>query len=299
MADMVLRAPRRQRCSTLGLWILDRPVRGRECWRWPLFRRLVLTSRLPSQTRHFRVARNPMAQKGVLRGSHGGDKDFVNALAPGDDVRLWLLEPHTQRRLAHGLKFVHCAECGKFAYLKCVTKLSVHHCRATGQDVDTIAVLASGKPSALTAKSVLWAHEVDIIEAEMAGLSVFEARAAGRLSPTTANSAPAAQFLAAASVPLLELDDPRRVYWRQDESPTDATLAAALDQLVLAKTGVHDDRTSHAFGSTCPTTMFDGRTSSGVVQWMAGQIAQHKPRWLHCQDCGGLGLGESMVLRTI
>lgn len=109
-----------------------------------------LTSSLPRQLIVRTGSRSPFVAAGVpvsgivgagiVRDSHGGDKEFVNALRVGADARAWLLEEHKDAR-QHGLKAVTCRDCKAFAYLKATTSTSTYHCAATKRDVDVYAVL--------------------------------------------------------------------------------------------------------------------------------------------------------------
>lgn len=129
----------------------------------------------------------------------------------------------------------------------------------------------------------------------MAGVSLEDARLAGSISTTAASSGPARYLLQGVATlsDLARLPLAKLVYWSQQEPGTPhATLAPALDQLALVKAIGSPDATNRVFGSLVATSLSDSRTSTGVVQWLAREVAQHKPRWVHCGDRDGLGLGE-------
>lgn len=252
----------------------------------------MLTSVSHSQTRAYRVSCNPRAQKGVLRGSHGGDKVYVNALAPGADVRVWLLQDHADHHLKHGLKFVLCSECSQYAFLKQVDKNSDHHCPTTKNTTNVMRALRD-EDSLFTYSNVLWPHDVDEVEASVANVTLQQAYSQDLLSATTASSASAQNILQQLLPTAINssLADCHRVYWV--EQPTDKTLAAALDH--VAHLACEHPESTHVFGSTLPTTIFSDHTAVGVVQWMAKQWTSgpyDKPKWLHCGSCGGNGLGK-------
>lgn len=272
-----------------------------------------------------------MAIKGVKRprGTPGGQKAFVGALPVDADIRVWLLEYHEVKKdntmqWLPGLKAVLCTQCQEYAYFKSIEGNRKHRCTKTAGEINIVDVLSKRpkgafpisppspsslppmltSPDGLVTRNLLWAHDVDAFEAEIAGLSVAEARSAGCLSPTRAERESAkrvAQHLLGfpAFSPCDVLDDWQSVYCLPTVSFNDASLAAAYDHVAVHRNILPD--TTHRFGSTTPTTIFLTNTPVSIVQWMAREMSPksgHKPRWLQCTHCDGVGLGKYGIMQS-